>query len=210
VAIYFHRVNRNLADADNNLRRANETLTSSLEEIRELHLRLKEQAIRDPLTGLYNRRYLDDTLERELSRAKREGYPLSLTMIDLDYFKQVNDTYGHKAGDEVLIALGELLQTQAREGDIPCRYGGEEFVLVLPRMTLEVASQRAEQWREAFGNSKIRHKEFEIGITMSIGLATYPDHAATAEDLIDSADKALYNAKAAGRNRLAIAEPLPS
>jgi diguanylate cyclase (GGDEF)-like protein len=210
VAIYFHRVNRNLADADNNLRRANETLTSSLEEIRELHLRLKEQAIRDPLTGLYNRRYLDDTLERELSRAKREGYPLSLTMIDLDYFKQVNDTYGHKAGDEVLIALGELLQTQAREGDIPYRYGGEEFVLVLPRMTLEVASQRAEQWREAFGNSKIRHKEFEIGITMSIGLATYPDHAATAEDLIDSADKALYNAKAAGRNRLAIAEPLPS
>jgi diguanylate cyclase (GGDEF)-like protein len=138
-------------------------LTSSLTEIRELHLRLQEQAIRDPLTGLYNRRYLDETLERELSRAKREGYPLSLTMIDLDHFKLVNDTYGHPAGDEVLIALSTLLQSQAREGDIPCRYGGEEFVLVLPRMSLEVASQRAEQWREAFGNMKTRHGEFEIG-----------------------------------------------
>jgi diguanylate cyclase (GGDEF)-like protein len=210
VAVYFHRVNRHLADADSNLRTANETLTSSLAEIRELHLRLQEQAIRDPLTGLYNRRYLDETLERELSRAKREGYPISLTMIDLDHFKLVNDTYGHKAGDEVLIALSTLLQSQAREGDIPCRHGGEEFVLVLPRMSLEVASQRAEQWREAFGNMKTRHGEFEIGATMSIGLATYPDHAATAEDLIDSADQALYKAKAAGRNRLALAAPLPS
>ena len=185
-------------------------MTSSLTEIRELHLRLQEQAIRDPLTGLYNRRYLDETLERELSRAKREGYPISLTMIDLDHFKLVNDTYGHKAGDEVLITLSALLQSQAREGDIPCRYGGEEFVLVLPRMPLEVASQRAEQWREAFANMTTRHGEFEIGATMSIGLATYPDHAATAEDLIDSADQALYKAKAAGRNRLALAEPLPS
>ena len=205
VAAYFLRVNRRLALADNSLRSANETLTDSLAEIRELHLRLKEQAIRDPLTGLYNRRYLDETLERELSRAKREGYPVSLTMIDLDHFKHVNDTYGHKAGDEVLITLSTLLQSQAREGDIPCRYGGEEFLLVLPRMSLEVASQRAEQWREAFGNMKTRHGELEISVTMSIGLAAYPDHGATAEDLIDSADQALYQAKAAGRNRLAIA-----
>ena len=205
VAARFHRINRRLADAEGNLRTANETLTGSLAEISELHLRLQQQAIRDPLTGLYNRRYLDEMLERELARAKRDGYPISLAMIDLDHFKQVNDTYGHTAGDEVLKALGTLLQAHAREGDIPCRYGGEEFVLVLPRMSLNVARQRGEQWREAFGAQKVRHGDLDICVTMSIGLATYPDHGATAESLIVSADRALYRAKAAGRNRLELA-----
>lgn len=202
IAAYFARINRRLVTAESRLRAANDALSGNLSEIRELHQRLQEQAIRDPLTGLYNRRYLDETLERELARAKRDGYPIALAMIDLDHFKSVNDTYGHKAGDEVLVGLGKLLQAQAREGDIPCRLGGEEFILVSPRMTPEVARQRAEQWREMFAATKTRHGELEIEVTMSIGLATYPDHGATAEALIESADKALYKAKAGGRNRV--------
>lgn len=206
IAAHFIRINRRLAMTDSRLRAANEALSQHLAEIQDLHHLLQEQAVRDPVTGLYNRRYLDETLEREVSRAKREGYPISLAMIDLDHFKLVNDTYGHKAGDEVLRVLGELLRSQAREGDIPCRYGGEEFVLVLPRMPLEVARQRAEQWRAAFGRQKIRHGDFEISVTMSVGLATYPDHAFTADALITRADKALYQAKAAGRDRLELAD----
>lgn len=208
AALYFIRTNRRLARADDELRSANKTLSQHLAEIQDLHRRLQEQAVRDPVTGLYNRRYLDETLEREVARAKREGYPLSLAMIDLDHFKLVNDTYGHKAGDEVLKTLGAMLQSHAREGDIPCRYGGEEFVLVWPRMAPEVARARAEHWREAFAARKIRHGEFEISATMSIGLATYPNHALTADALILGADHAMYKAKAAGRNRLELAEPL--
>lgn len=204
VAAYFVKINRRLVSAESRLRTVNETLSSNLAEIRELHLRLQEQVIRDPLTGLYNRRYLDETLERELARARRDGYPITLAMIDLDHFKLVNDTYGHKAGDEVLKDLGALLEAQAREGDIPCRYGGEEFVLVFPRMTLDVARQRAEQWREAFAGRKTRHGELEIAVTMSVGLASYPEHGATAEALVECADQALYRAKAAGRNRVEI------
>jgi len=206
IAAHFIGINRRLAAADGKLRTANDALIQHLAEIQNLHELLQEQAVRDTVTGLYNRRYLDETLEREVSRAKREGYPISLAMIDLDHFKKVNDTYGHKAGDEVLRVLGALLRSQAREGDIPCRYGGEEFVLVLPRMSLEVAQQRADHWRETFGKQKIRHGDFEISVTMSIGLATYPDHAFTADALIVRADEALYRAKAAGRNRLELAE----
>jgi diguanylate cyclase (GGDEF)-like protein len=205
LAAYFLKINRRLAVADLNLRAANNTLTHNLQEIKDLHVRLREQTIRDPLTGLYNRRYLDETLERELARAKRDGYPVSLTMIDLDHFKRVNDTYGHKAGDQVLRDLGELLQAQARDGDIPCRFGGEEFVLVLPQMPLDVARQRAEQWRASLAGHATHHGDLTIGVTMSIGLAAYPDHAANADALIDAADRAMYKAKAAGRNRLEVA-----
>jgi len=206
VAGHFLRMNRRLAQAENRLRDANEVLNGKLEEITVLHQRLQEQAMRDPLTGLFNRRFLDETLAHELARAKRDGYPLSVAMIDVDYFKTVNDTYGHKAGDEVLKAIGDLLQSQAREGDIPCRYGGEEFVLVTPRMPLDSARQRAEQWRAAFAARRIRHGDLELGVTFSIGLATYPDHAATADGLMLNADRALYRAKALGRNRVEVAE----
>jgi diguanylate cyclase (GGDEF)-like protein len=193
-----------ISDAD--LREINKKLTRHIEEIKKQRLRLEDQAIRDSLTGLYNRRHLDKALDRELTRAKRYGFPISLAMVDLDHFKNVNDTYGHKAGDEVLRALGALLQSTSREEDIPCRYGGEEFLVVLPRMPLVIARQRAEHWREAFSKQKTCYGDCEIASTMSIGLATYPDHAATAEALIDSADRALYRAKSAGRNRLVVAE----
>jgi len=205
AAAYFQRINRRLKLTENRLLAANETLNDSLREITALQQRLQEQAIRDPLTGLFNRRYLDETLEHELARAKREGYPISLAMIDVDHFKIVNDTYGHKAGDEVLKGIGEVLQAQAREGDIVCRYGGEEFLLLMPRMPLVSARERAEQWRAGFAGRTFRHGDLALGVTLSIGLATYPEHAATPEALIVSADRALYQAKAGGRNRVDVA-----
>ncbi len=206
VTYFLLRVNRRLAIAESRLRSANEDLSSRLAEIGELNQRIHEQAIRDPLTGLYNRRYLDEMLEREISRAKRDGYRISLAMIDLDHFKNVNDTYGHQVGDLVLQTLGKLLLQHAREGDIACRYGGEEFVLVLPRLPVEHAFHRAEEWRQAFAGESTHHGELEIVCTMSVGLAAYPDHAASASVLIRMADEALYRAKTAGRNRTEIAE----
>jgi len=206
VAGYFQRMNRRLLQTESQLRTVNETLSDKIREVTALHERLQEQAIRDPLTGLFNRRYLDETLDHELARAKRDGYALSLAMIDVDHFKTINDTYGHQAGDEVLKAIGALLLSQAREGDLACRYGGEEFVLVTPRMPLAAALERAEQWRASFAALKIHHGELELSVTFSVGVATYPDHGATADSLLISADQALYRAKALGRNRVEVAQ----
>ncbi|MCB1888862.1 MAG: GGDEF domain-containing protein [Rhodocyclaceae bacterium] len=202
LAVHFFRINRRLQQAENEVRRANLALVEKLAEIEDLHERLQERAMRDALTGLYNRRYLDETLGRELARAKREGYPLCLALIDLDHFKQVNDTFGHLAGDEVLQHLGRLLRSRAREGDIPCRYGGEEFALVMAGMPLSAAWERAEEWREIFAESEIRHGQLKIRVSMSVGLAAYPDNAGTAEELMRRADEALYRAKDLGRNRV--------
>ncbi len=204
------RLNRRLANAEARVRKANESLSVRLKEIGTLNQRIQEQAIRDPITGLYNRRYLDEMLEREISRAKREGYPISLVMIDLDHFKSINDNYGHQAGDLVLQNLGRLLHENAREGDIACRYGGEEFVLVLPRLPMETALHRAEEWRESFAERCTHHGELSIYCTMSIGIATYPDHAAQAEDLLEQADVAMYRAKRGGRNRTEVAGQVSS
>ncbi|MCB1957546.1 MAG: diguanylate cyclase [Rhodocyclaceae bacterium] len=205
LAIHFFRMNGRLKRAENEVRTANQMLTEKLAEIEDLHERLQERAMRDALTGLYNRRYLDETLGRELARAKREGYPLCLALIDMDHFKQVNDTYGHMAGDEVLQHLGRLLRSNAREGDIPCRYGGEEFALVMAGMPLAAARERAEAWRSLFAASPVRHGQLSIAVTMSVGLAAYPDNANTAEELMQLADEALYRAKGEGRNRVALA-----
>ena len=204
AVVWVHRVNRRLVAADDELRAVNQALQTSLSENLALQSLMHEKAIRDALTGLYNRRYLDEMLERELARAKREGYPLSVAMLDLDHFKVVNDTYGHLAGDEVLKNLARYLQSSAREGDISCRYGGEEFVMVLPGLTVADACRRLEQWRADFAGMVTRHGTLEIRVTMSIGLAVFPDHAATVEALLQCADKALYRAKNAGRNRLEV------
>ena len=174
-------------------------------ELRALQAQLREQAIRDPLTGLYNRRYLDETLRRELARAARDGYPLSLLMLDVDRFKRLNDTHGHPAGDEVLRLLGGLLQQHARISDIPCRYGGEEFVLVLLDVSPEVARERAERMRRDFADLRIAFGGAEIQATLSIGVSSYPDHGQTAGELIRAADLALYDAKQSGRNRVCYA-----
>jgi diguanylate cyclase (GGDEF)-like protein len=172
------------------------------EELRALHTRLREEAIRDPLTGLYNRRYLDETLQRELTRARRDGHPLSILMGDIDHFKSLNDNYGHQAGDKVLQALGDLLRHHARSSDIPCRYGGEEFVVVLPDMPLEAARQRAELVRRDFADLRITFGGAQLAATLSIGVSVYPGHGKTADELIGVADQFLYEAKQSGRNRV--------
>ena len=192
--------------------KAEEKLKAQFAEIHKLHQRLQEQVVRDPLTGLFNRRYLDETLDRELARARREGYPICVIMIDIDHFKRLNDTYGHQAGDEVLKALARLLTESMREGDMPCRYGGEEFTLVLPNATAPIARERAEEWRMRFEALATQFGRFELTSTISLGIAAYPEHGKTRDELIQAADEALYASKRAGRNTSRIhstAEPSP-
>lgn len=189
------------------LNATNETLQQQLTEINILQTKLKEQVIRDPLTSLYNRRYLDTIVKRELARCERERQYLSLMMIDIDHFKQVNDIYGHQAGDEVLKNLAAMLLDKVRVTDVVCRYGGEEFLLLLPNMPQEIGLQRADQWRSAFAATTVLFGEFRIQTTLSIGIATYPNHGESAEELIRYADLALYRAKADGRNRVVLFSP---
>ena len=186
------------------LNSANQALQTQLADIHELQAQLKEQANRDPLTSLYNRRYLDSTIERELARSKRQVNPLWLMLIDIDHFKKVNDTYGHLAGDEVIKKLALLLGQRARAEDVVCRFGGEEFLLLLPNMTEKVARARAEQWRQAFADIVIEFETSRIQNTLSIGMAAYSAHGASAEALIGNADRALYKAKSDGRNRVVV------
>jgi len=183
-----------------------QALQKQLDEINALQRQLSDQANRDALTGLYNRRYLDSTLERELARCQREGLPLSLMLIDLDHFKRINDTYGHQAGDEVLKQLADMLSAQARSADVVCRFGGEEFLLLLPNMPQAVALERAEQWRRDFAANTIVFGEFRMQAKLSIGLASYPGHGTSPQALIRSADRALYRAKTEGRNRIVVAD----
>jgi diguanylate cyclase (GGDEF)-like protein/PAS domain S-box-containing protein len=181
-------------------RQANEKLQAQLVKIQALQAELREQAIRDSLTGLYNRRFLNETLERELARAIRENYSVSFVMMDIDYFKMINDTFGHLAGDLVIQNLTTQLKGHTRAGDIACRYGGEEFLMVLPNTTTEDTYQAAERWREAFQESNVKFFETEIKATLSLGIATFPDHGASSREVLAAADKAMYKAKAAGRN----------
>ncbi|MBM4300410.1 MAG: diguanylate cyclase [Deltaproteobacteria bacterium] len=166
---------------------------------------LRSQAIRDSLTGLFNRRYLEETMERELNRVKRQGISLGVIMMDLDHFKLYNDTFGHNAGDELLSALGILLKSHIRGEDIACRYGGEEFLLILPGTSMEIALERAESLRQAVKELHQRHHGLKPA-TLSLGVAVYPDHGDTGVQLIRSADAALYRAKQAGRDRVMAAE----
>lgn len=179
---------------------ANAILHDQIEKINDLQEKLREQANRDSLTGLFNRRYLEGTLEREMARCRRERAPLSMVLIDVDHFKLVNDTYGHQAGDEVLRVFAKLLMEHARTEDIVCRYGGEEFLLVLPKMPLDIALERATQLLKLFEETIVSYGELRIRITASIGIATTPGHADSVDDLIRCADQALYQAKRRGRN----------
>ncbi len=168
---------------------------------------LRNQAIRDPLTGLFNRRYMEESLERELRRAARKESPIGIVMLDLDHFKNWNDTYGHEAGDVILRAFGQFLQRHVREGDIACRYGGEEFTLILPDADREETRKRMEGLREEFKQLPIQFEGQPLGnLTVSIGLAVFPEQGATAEPLLRAADMALYAAKTGGRNRVVSAE----
>lgn len=171
-------------------------------EVNALQNQLREQAVRDPLTGLYNRLYLNESLERELILAERHDYCVSVVMTDLDFFKAVNDCYGHLAGDEVLRAFAGLMKRYSRSSDINCRYGGEEFFLVLPDMPQEKACERAEQLRAAIAAEPVVFGESAIPVTASFGVAAFPMDGKTGGELMMAADKALYAAKDAGRNRV--------
>lgn len=174
------------------------------------NLRLREtlrtQSIRDPLTGLFNRRYMEETLEREIRRAARNQSALGIIIFDIDHFKRFNDTYGHAAGDVLLQELGQFLKTHGEEEDIACRYGGEEFTLILPGVGLTVLHQRAEDLRASIKRLGLQYRGQPLGaISLSLGLALFPEHGATAETLQRAADQALYRAKHEGRDRVAIA-----
>lgn len=165
-----------------------------------LTVRLQNEQIRDPLTGLYTRRYLNETIDRELRRADREQVVLSVALIDIDQLEQVNWQFGRPLGDAVLQHLANLIGRQVRGGDIFCRYGSDELLLVLPRVTLETVLHRAEQWRDAVAQTVIRPNTLDLQVTISIGVASFPRDARNAADLLSRAGEALYAAKAAGGN----------
>jgi diguanylate cyclase (GGDEF)-like protein/PAS domain S-box-containing protein len=203
----FSAVQQELAEkihTEEDLRSANQILQFQLEAIEQLQTELREQAIRDPLTGLYNRRYLDETLKRELARAVRENYPISFVMIDIDYFKKINDTFGHGTGDMVLQKLATQLLGQTRIVDIVCRYGGEEFLIILPNTAVAIAFQIAERWRKSFMGMTMPLEYSGAQTTISCGISEFPLNGKTVEELISTADKAMYHAKATGRNRVVV------
>jgi diguanylate cyclase (GGDEF)-like protein len=191
--------------AEEALRQANNLLQTQLDEIKALQAQLREQAIRDPLTQLFNRRYLQETLERELASAKREGYALAVILLDIDHFKQINDAHGHHAGDLMLQALADLLRNNTRQMDVACRYGGEEFVVIMPGAPRDAAYVRVEQLRVAFERLRVQDGTLALQATISLGIAVFPQHGATSDELLRAADDALYAAKAAGRNRAVVA-----
>jgi len=182
-------------------RRVAELYSLSLSNIR-LRYQLKQQSIIDPLTGLFNRRHMESSLKRELNRAKRAKTQVGVLLMDVDYFKQFNDKYGHDAGDLVLKKLGLFLLEQTRAEDIACRYGGEELLLIFPDCSVETCLQKAEQIRCGVENLKVQHNNASLQIKISIGTAMYPDNGDTAESIIIEADSALYRAKEAGRNKV--------
>jgi diguanylate cyclase (GGDEF)-like protein len=168
---------------------------------------LKYQSVRDPLTGLFNRRHMEEFLARELLRANRNHKPLAVFMIDLDHFKQFNDSFGHEAGDILLREVGALFVSQIRGGDIACRYGGEEFLIILMEANLDAARQRAETLKGQVRSLQVHHRGQTLRrVTVSLGIAAYPDHGTSAQEMINAADKALYRAKASGRDRIVVAD----
>ncbi len=190
--------------AELELKTANEQLQLRVAEVEKLQDELREQALRDPLTGLYNRRYLDDALMREVARANRERKPISIVAMDIDHFKRVNDTYGHQVGDMFLVKVGSLIKQHTRGFDFVCRYGGEEFLLVMPGASIHTAEVRAEEIRQRVMSTVIENNGQNLSVTISLGLANYPEHGQGAEAVIIKADKALYHSKHTGRNRVTV------
>jgi diguanylate cyclase len=182
----------------------NSELETQLREVNTLQVKLKEQAIRDSLTGLYNRRHLNDVIHKELARARRQGHSVVFLLLDLDHFKQINDTYGHTGGDQALVVLGKLLEKHTRSSDYAFRYCGEEFMVMLTGIGLDDAKKRAEDLRMGVENMKVKYEGLSVPLTTSIGVASYPDHGQTIEEMLVAVDDALYKAKFKGRNRVVI------
>jgi len=201
--------------ADENDRTRNIIIQSALAAAEQLSLilanlrlreTLKNQSIRDSQTGLFNRRYMEDSLIRELSRAERVNKSVAVAIVDIDHFKRLNDTFGHTAADAVLREWSELLKAKFRGSDIVCRYGGDEFVIILPDISLEDARQRLEQLRKDLARMVVREDGHSIqAVTVSMGLAFYPVHGRSSQALLQAADRALYKAKEMGRDRIEIA-----
>src|SRR5712691_10312556 len=177
------------------------------QELTQANLRLRDQAAHDGLTGLYNRRYLEESLGREESRARRSGQPLGVMMIDIDNFKRFNDTLGHAAGDAVLRRIGQYLLSAARGEDIASRYGGEEFVLVMAQAPQATVWERAEKLRQGVNELEIEHEGQRVGpVTVSAGIGIFPVHGASGQEVLRAADAALYRAKQSGRNCVVIGD----
>jgi diguanylate cyclase (GGDEF)-like protein len=173
----------------------------------QLRETLRQQALRDPLTGLHNRRIMEEGLAREIARAGRESIPLVVGFVDIDHFKDFNDTYGHEAGDYALKQVAGYLRDHTRAGDLVSRYGGEEFVTVWLGADLATAFARAEGFRQAVEALRLDLKGESLGVvTLSIGLAVLGEHGDSAESLLSAADAALYEAKGDGRNRVVVAQ----
>ena len=172
-----------------------------------LRYKLHQQSIRDPLTGLFNRRYMEETLHREIRRAVRHASKLGIVMIDVDYFKKFNDKYGHETGDLVLKEIGVYLQQNLRTEDVVCRFGGEEFIIILPDASLEDTYKRALQWRETIKSIHVGRYDMSLDpVTISVGVAAFPNHGQSVDDLLRSVDEALYAAKNDGRDCVRIAD----
>jgi diguanylate cyclase (GGDEF)-like protein len=179
-----------------------EYLSLSIANIR-LWERLTDQSIRDPLTGLFNRRYMEEAIQREILRASMSQTGVGVIMADIDHFKAFNDSYGHRAGDELLARLADLFKFELRGSDIVCRYGGEEFVMILPGASSEGTLRRAEHIREQVKKMKVRFQDQPLrSVTLSMGIAAFPDHGRDAGLLLQVADSALYKAKEEGRDRV--------
>ena len=188
------------------IRTISEQFSLTLANLR-LQQTLRTQSIHDPLTGLFNRRYMEASLEREMLRAKRHETPLSVIMLDVDHFKRFNDTYGHGAGDMLLQEFGTALKSCARGEDIVCRYGGEEFIVILPGASLEVARQRAMQISETVKRLRVEYHGQTLGpVTVSLGVSAHPEHSDSHSELIRMADAALYKAKRQGRDCVVVAD----
>lgn len=184
------------------LRNANQLLQLQIERVEMLQEQLQELAVRDPLTELYNRRYLQEALELEFACPDRSALPVAILMMDSDHLKDINDKYGHKSGDDFLVHIAIVIRESIRAGDIACRYGGDEFVVVLSNVTDNIALARAEKLRKRIASHHIVHRNEKVNISVSIGIAMFPAHGSSGEVLLHKADQALYEAKRLGKNKV--------
>jgi len=205
IPVAFIAVTRDITNrkqASEQLARANGQLQKQIQEIEMLQESLREQAIRDPLTDLFNRRYMKEATVQEHARAIREDYPYSLIMIDMDKLKDINDTYGHAAGDLAIRTLAKQIKKNTRIEDTACRYGGDEFLILLHDTPTEVANDRVESWRINLLENPLLLQGQPVTVTFTAGIATFPMHGQSLDEILHHADQALYHAKATGGNRV--------